>query len=68
MTNTQLFFAITTVFVTVFGLVFGIFISLSYKYVDARFTAIDNQLKFITDHIVIHIEKIAKLEEGKKDK
>jgi len=40
---------------------------MAYKYLDARFTAIDNQLKFIADHIVSHIEKIAKLEERTKN-
>jgi len=68
MTNIQLFFAIAGVFITTFGLVFGVFASLSHKYLEAKFTAIDNQLKFITDHIVLHIDKIARLEERTKDK
>jgi len=64
MTTNQLYFAMTTTLIAIMGLVVGLF----YKYLDARFTAIDNQLKFVVDHVIDHIERIAKLEERTKDK
>lgn len=63
MTTTQLFFALTGTIIAIFGLAFG----LLYKYLDARFTSIDNQLKFLVDHMIDHAERISKLEERTKN-
>lgn len=58
MTNIQLFFSIVGVMAAFHGLSYHFFI----KYVDARFTSIDNQLKFLLEHSIDHSERIASLE------
>lgn len=61
MTNTQLYLAIGVPLIVNSGLTIGLYIVLT-KYMDARFTAIDNSLKFLLDHVVDHGERIASLE------
>jgi hypothetical protein len=64
MTTNQLFFAMATLFIAVFG----IFSTMFYKYVDKQFDNITGQLKFLVDNAINHGERIAKLEERTKNK
>ena len=57
MTNAQLFLAIGV------PMAFnGALLAALWRHVDVRFTSVDNQLKFLLDHMVNHAERIATLE------
>lgn len=58
MSTTQLFIALASLFITVIVAQ----VATIKWYVDARFNAIDGQLKFLIDHVVTHGERIASLE------
>jgi hypothetical protein len=69
MTTTQLFFALGGLIVTIIGaqsLVLKWYIDARFAAVDARLVAIENQLKFLVDHMFDHAERIARLEAKSK--
>jgi hypothetical protein len=62
MSTMQLFFAIITVLIVALGAQYAAIKS----YMDARFTSIDNQLKFLLEHFVDHETRLSKVEERRR--